>query len=109
VERLVTTAAKGGDAVIGLADTFYTLHQGRAHTLVVERGYEASGFACSECEYVSPEPIEKCPFCGGKPRKIESAVNRIIRRALQAGTRVEVIADSPALTRAGHIGAILRY
>jgi peptide chain release factor subunit 1 len=109
VDRLVTAAAKGGDAVIGLADTFYMVHQGRAHTLVLERGFDAVGYQCTECNYVSPEPIEKCPFCGGIPRKIRGAVNWSIRRALADGGTVETVSDSPALRKAGRIGAILRY
>ena len=109
VDRLVTAAAKGGDAVIGLADTFYMVHQGRAHTLVLEKGFDAVGYACGDCNYVSAEPIEKCPFCGGSPRKIRGAVNWVVRRVLEGGGKVETVGDSQALKKAGHIGAILRY
>jgi peptide chain release factor subunit 1 len=109
VEDLVTAAAKGGGAVTGLADTFYMAHQGRAHTLVVEQGFEVGGYLCGDCEYVSADPITKCPLCGGKPHKIQGAINRVIQQVIAAGGKVETVADSDALAKAGHIGAVLRY
>jgi len=109
VEELVTAAAKGGEAVIGLADTLYVAHQGRARTLVVEKGFEADGYLCAECGYVSVDPIDSCPLCGGKPHKIADAVNRVIQQIILAGGSVETVTDSEALAGAGHIGAILRY
>jgi peptide subunit release factor 1 (eRF1) len=109
VDDLVTAAAKGGDAVTGLADTFYVAYQGRAHTLVVEQGFEVDGYLCSECDYVSADPIDKCPLCGGKPQRIQDAVNRVIHQVIAAGGKVETVADSEGLAVAGHIGAVLRY
>ena len=109
VEEMVTAAAKGAGAVTGLPDTFYVAHQGRVRTLVVERGFEAPGYLCGGCGYVSAEPVGKCPFCGGKPEPIADAVNRLVQKALDSGAKVEVVAPSEALTKAGHVGAILRY
>jgi len=108
VKDTVTAAAKGSAAVIGLADTFYVVHQGRVHTLVVEKGFEADGYLCG-CNYISAEPVAKCPFCGGKPEPIHEAVNLIVQRVLEAGGKVETIAESETLAEAGHIGALLRY
>jgi peptide chain release factor subunit 1 len=109
VDDLVTAAAKGGGAVTGLADTFYLAHQGRAHTLVVAKGFEVEGYLCGDCEFVSADPISKCPLCGGEPQRIPDAVNRVIRQVIAAGGRVETVTDSEALAKAGRIGAILRY
>ncbi len=109
VENVITAAAKGAGAVTGLADTFYVAHQGRVHTLVVERGFETDGYLCDGCQYVSAEPITKCPFCGGKPHKIHGAVNRVVQRVIEVGGKVETVTNSDALAKAGHIGAILRY
>jgi peptide chain release factor subunit 1 len=109
VEQLVTAAAKGGEAVTGLADTLYVAHQGRARTLVLEKGFEAAGYMCADCGYVSVDPISNCPLCGGKPQEITDAVNRVIQQIILAGGSVETVIDSKALAGAGHIGAILRY
>jgi peptide chain release factor subunit 1 len=109
VEDLITAAAKGRGAVIGLADTFYEAHQGRVHTLVLERGFEVNGYLCDGCGYVSAEPITKCPFCGGKPHPIEGAVNRVVGKVIASGGKVETVVANEALAKAGHVGAILRY
>jgi peptide chain release factor subunit 1 len=109
VEDLITATAKGGGAVTGLADTFYEAHQGRVHTLVLERGFEANGYLCDGCGYVSAEPITKCPFCGGKPHPIEGAVNRVVQKVIESGGKVETVAANESLAKAGHVGAILRY
>ncbi len=109
VKDMITAAAKGAGAVTGLADTFYVAHQGRVHTLVVEKDFEVDGYLCGGCSYVSAEPISKCPFCGGKPEPVDRAVDRVIHTVIEAGGRVETVASNKALAEAGHIGAILRY
>jgi peptide chain release factor subunit 1 len=109
VEQLVTAAAKGGEAVTGLPDTFYVAHQGRARTLVVEKGFEADGYLCTGCGFISADPITKCAFCGGDPIKIHGAVDRVIQQVIAAGGKIETITESEELAKAGHIGAILRY
>jgi peptide chain release factor subunit 1 len=109
VEELITAAAKGGGAVIGPADTYYAVHQGRVRTLVVEKDFEADGYQCPGCQYISAEPITKCPFCGDKLEPVAEAVNRVVRRTIEAGGHVETTIDNDALAKAGHIGAVLRY
>lgn len=109
VEDLITAAAKGGGAVTGVADTFYVTHEGRVHTLVVEKDFESEGYLCTSCGYISAQPMTKCALCGGKPQKIDDAVNRVIHRVIERGGKVETIISSEALAKAGHIGAILRY
>jgi len=109
VNDMITATAKGAGAVTGLADTFYVAHQGRVHTLVMEKDFEADGYLCDGCNYISAEPITKCPFCGGKPHLIHEAVNRVIQKVIEAGGKVETVTENEALAEAGHIGAILRY
>jgi peptide chain release factor subunit 1 len=109
VDDMITAAAKGGGAVIGLADTFHAMHEGRVHTLVVEKAFESEGYLCEGCGHISVEPTTRCASCGGKPQKIGDAVNRTVRSTIQVGGRVETVEDNPALAKAGHVGAILRY
>jgi len=109
VEQLITSAAKGAGAVTGLADTFYVAHQGRVHTLVVEKDFEAEGYLCDGCGFVSAEPISKCPLCAGKPQRIADAVNRVMQKVIESGGEVKVVSDNKALAEAGRIGAVLRY
>jgi peptide chain release factor subunit 1 len=109
VEQVITGAAKGAGAVTGLADTFYVAHQGRVHTLVVDKDFEAEGYLCDGCGFISAEPISKCPLCAGEPQKIGDAVNRVMQKVIESGGEVKVVGNSKALVDAGRIGAVLRY
>ena len=111
VQQMVTTRAKGGPAVVGLADTLFALQEGRVLTLLVEEGFAAPGYLCPDCDYLSTNDAARCLFCGTSQRAqpVANVVERGVHRAILQGARVEVIADSPALARAGRIGALLRY
>jgi peptide subunit release factor 1 (eRF1) len=109
VEQMITGAAKGAGAVTGLADTFYVANQGRVHTLVVDKGFEAEGYLCDGCGLVSADPVSKCPSCGDKPQQIEDTVNRVMQKVIESGGQVKVVSDNKALAEAGRVGAILRY
>ena len=109
VEQMITGAAKGAGAVIGLADTYYVAHQGRVHTLVVDKDFESEGYLCDGCGFISAQPISTCPSCGEEPQKIADAVNRTMQKVIESGGEVEVVSENEALREAGCIGAILRY
>jgi peptide chain release factor subunit 1 len=109
VESAITAAAKGGAGVIGLADTLGAVYEGRVRILLVDEGYRATGYRCQQCGYIAAQAKEECPFCGGKVEQIEDAVDLIVRSVIDQGGEVEVVRDSPALEKAGHIAALLRY
>jgi peptide chain release factor subunit 1 len=109
VDEMITAAAKGSLGAIGLADTMAAVQDGRAQTLIVADGYQAEGHQCSQCSFATVEPMETCPFCGGKVEHVADAVNGVIHTALENGVRVEIVGDNSALEEAGRIGAILRY
>jgi len=110
VTQAITAAAKGGLGVTGLADTLYTLHQGRVRILLVEEEYEASGFVCETCGYVSSDGQKPCPFCGGTEVVGEpDVVNLAIRKAIETGSDVNIVRQNKELHRVGGIAAILRY
>lgn len=109
VESAITAAAKGGAGVIGLADTLGAVYEGRVHILLVAEGYRAAGYRCQQCGYIAAQAKKKCPFCGSRVEQIDDAVDLIVRGVIDQGGQVEVVRDSPALEKAGHIGALLRY
>jgi peptide chain release factor subunit 1 len=109
VESAITAAAKGGAGVIGLADTLGAVYEGRVRILLIDEGYKATGYRCQQCGYIAAQAKENCPFCGGKVEQIDDAVDLIVRRVIDQGGQVEVVRDSPALEKAGHIAALLRY
>lgn len=110
VQRMITVAAKGGPAVTGLADTLFTLQEGRVLTMLVEKGFATPGFHCPSCDYLYVDEAQHCLFCGtAEARPVRNVVERAVHKAFLQGAKVEVIADNPALAQAGHIGALLRY
>lgn len=109
VERMVTAAAKRQDGVLGLDQTLEAVHAGKVLSLVVGEGYRAAGLRCGSCGYLTTQPLESCPFCGGEMAKITDAVEDAIQAVLDKGGKVEVVHDNVQLEQAGRIGALLRY
>jgi peptide subunit release factor 1 (eRF1) len=109
INRLITTAAKGGEAVLTLDETLEAVHAGRIQHLVLVEGFRQAGYQCQSCDYLTVQPMDKCPFCGGTFREIEDAVEFAVRRVLEDGGEVEVINHAAGLDEAGKIGALLRY
>ncbi|MFZ1403788.1 MAG: hypothetical protein WAW03_11925 [Anaerolineae bacterium] len=111
VEQVVTTASKGGPAVMGLADTVTALQDGRVMQLVMTEGYEAPAYRCQNCSYISIVTAATCDFCGGPMLPVPDVINTLVRRTLEAGNSVVVVSgdDSPNLSLLGNIGALLRY
>lgn len=109
VESVVTVAAKGGGGAVGLADTLEAVHDGRVQTLLVSEGFREAGYRCKGCGYLSTQFTETCPVCGGQFEHISDAVELAVAAVLKHGGEVEVMHDSPALVKAGRVGAVLRY
>ncbi len=108
VEQVFTLAAKGENGVLGLDETLSAVHEGRVQTLVVYEGYEAGGWRCEGCQYLTTQTLETCPFCGGTFEPIADAVELAVRRVLDDGGEVDVVRDNPDLAQVG-IGGLLRY
>ena len=52
VDQLITTAAKGGPAALGLANTLGPVLAGGAYHLVLDDEFSASAVRCDNCGYV---------------------------------------------------------
>ncbi len=109
VRAMITTAAKGREAVVGLDDTLGAVHDGRIQTLILSEGFRAPGYRCRGCRFITSESLASCPFCGQAFEKIEDAVELAVRRVITNGNEVEVVHGDTELDRAGRIGALLRY
>ncbi len=109
VTGIVTAAAKGQSGVIRLEDTLSAVHEGRVKTLVLQEGFQAPGFRCEGCGYLTVQEIQQCPFCSHAFEEIEDAVEMAVRRVMQDGGEVEVLHENADLRKAGNIGALLRY
>jgi peptide chain release factor subunit 1 len=107
-DRVITAAAKGSNGVARLDDTLSAAHEGRIQTLLVSDGYDAAGYHCNQCGYLTTQSLATCPFCGGTFTYIAHAVEATIAKVLAAGGDVKMIEDHAQLKEAG-IAALLRY
>lgn len=108
VEAVFTAAAKGRGGVIRLADTLGAAHEGRIQTLVVARDYRQSGYQCRNCDYITDQALNVCPFCGGTFAEIPDAAEALVTKVIEDSGQVEVVDDHPKIAEFG-VGALLRY
>jgi peptide chain release factor subunit 1 len=107
-DAVITAAAKGSNGVAGLEETLQAVHEGRVQTLVVAQGYQAPGYRCTGCGYITAQSLNKCSFCGGEINEIRNAVEAAVSQVLGLGARVEIVQGHKGLAEVG-IGALLRY
>lgn len=109
VQQLLTTAAKGGPAALGLKDTLTAVYAGRAHYLILDEGYAAPAYRCDNCGYVEVQEMETCPACGAALRMLPDAADSLVRWAIEQGIDLTVVSGIDELTQQGAVGALLRY
>jgi peptide subunit release factor 1 (eRF1) len=66
---------------------------------------------CGHCGYLAAQKLAACPLCGNAMQPVEGAVDLAVRRAIELGSRVELVRGPAAtkLKKLGGIGALLRY
>ncbi len=109
VNAIITNAAKGREGVVRLDDVLEAVHAGKVQILAVSEGFQAPGYRCQGCGYLTAQSLETCPFCGHTFSEIEDAVEMAVRRVIADGGEIQIIHDNPSLEKAGRIGALLRY
>lgn len=108
VEDLITAAAKGTNAVIGLDATLQSVSQGRVQILVISDGFRTPGYADERANYLTVYASDSSPY-GGELESVEDVVEAAVSRTVEQGGSVEIITGNDELERYGRIGAILRY
>ena len=108
VQQMITAAAKAADGVVGLRDTLNASHEGSVQTLLVDENFRAPGYRCQGCQYVTPEKLDVCPFCGNSFIELPDASETAVRKVMLSGGVVEIVRDNPQMAEVG-IGALLRY
>ena len=107
-DAAITAAAKGGNGAARLDDVLSAAHAGRIQSLLVSEGYQAEGYGCRKCGYLTTQSIALCPFCGDTFERIPDAVEAVISKVVEQKGRVDIVRGHPALSEAG-IAALLRY
>lgn len=108
VEKMVTSAAKEADGVVGLSDSLRTTREGRVQTLLIDEDYHAPGYRCEGCGHLASKNADACPFCGGNFTEIPDATELLVRKVMLSGGVVEIVRDNEQMAEVG-IGALLRY
>ncbi|HWQ45599.1 MAG TPA: hypothetical protein VN376_01965 [Longilinea sp.] len=109
VDRLITLSAKGKEAVVGLEKTLEAVNESRVHTLVIVSEFRKAALRCPKCKTLVITQTSNCPVCDSAYEKVVDVIDLMVHQVMQKGGEVEVIQESEALSKAGSIGAILRY
>lgn len=109
VDELVTRASKNGSAAMGLDDVLSQLQSGNIHHLLYMEGFNASGFKCPSCNFLTVQDLKTCPYCSTTLETIGHLIDFAIQKAIDQGAGISAITISNKLKEAGSIGALLRY
>ena len=102
----------GGLAVAGTRASYWALKRGQVETLVMGSEYSPPpGSRCRDCRLERPVErwTKKCPACGSRSLEDLSIREAMLRLAEQRGFRVELVRDSPMLSKLGGVGCLLRF
>jgi peptide chain release factor subunit 1 len=109
IKTVVTNAAKGRGGVTGLDKTLNALQDGRVNILIIREGFQAPGYVCQGCGYLTAQEIDVCPFCGKAIEHIPDAVEMAVHKVMEQGGEVEVLHDAEVTEQIKYIGALLHY
>jgi peptide chain release factor subunit 1 len=109
VEEIVTKSMKNDMAVTGIDNVMVNLQEGKVMKLVFLKDMRAAGFRCTDCGFLTSQSIKSCPYCGKKIEEIPYLIEFAAQKAVEQGVSVEIIAKNDKLTKAGGIGAFLRF
>jgi peptide chain release factor subunit 1 len=110
VEHLITTAAKGGGAVVGSEGVFDAINHDRVKALLVEEGMPQPGYVCNACGALYVSKQDPCALCGkGKVERTQDAIEMAVSGVMRRGGEIDIVRASPDLNKVGSIGALLRY
>lgn len=106
VDTLITAAAKGSGAVVGLSAVLGAVNENRVMTLVVADEFRKTGFRTKD----TGQLMEALPPDGEEDaEKVFDVVDLAVNVVMRGGGDVEVVYQNDALIKAGSIGALLRY
>jgi peptide chain release factor subunit 1 len=109
VDSLITSAAKGSGAVVGLGDTLAAVNNAQVKTLVLLPAYQVPGYRCTGCGFLVTKSKGSCAGCGGAVETVPDLVSMAVGSVLSHGGDIETIRESEPFRQAGEIGAFLRY
>ena len=108
-DQAITTAQRGGNAVLGLADTLTAVQHGRASHVVALASYAQPAYRFIDSGHIVLDLTEDADLQSGRVQSLPDAVESCLRRALAQNIGVTLLDQHEGLERAGKIGALTRY
>lgn len=109
VQSVISQAGKGTGAEIGLEKTLQAVSQSRVQTLVVSEGFRQSAHRCTGCGRLTLHTNPKCKDCGSPIVAVDDGVELAVNAVMRSGGDVEIVPVTADFSKAGSIGAFLRY
>lgn len=109
VENMITSAAKGANATIGLDSTLKAVGEGRVQTLVISDGFRTPGYVHDSSTFLTARENAEPPYGEGTWLQVNDVIEAAVHRTMEQGGQVEIVSENEKLDKAGQIGALLRY
>ncbi len=109
VRSILAQAGKGVGAEVGFEKTLQAVSQSRVQKLVVTEGFRQSAYRCTGCGRLTLHTNPVCKDCGSKIVPVDDGVELAVNAVMRSGGEVEIVPVNADFTKAGNIGAILRY
>jgi peptide subunit release factor 1 (eRF1) len=109
VQNMITSAAKGINATIGLDSTLQAVGEGRVQTLIISDGYRIPGFVHDGSPNLTANEGVGLPYGEGHWLKVNDVIEAAVQRTMEQGGQIEIVSENAQLEEAGQIGALLRY
>lgn len=109
VQNMITTAAKGSNATVGLDNTLKAVGEGRVQTLIISDGFRTPGFIHDGSPFLTANDAVGLPYSEGQLLKVNDVIEAAVHRTIEQGGQIEIVSDNSQLDDVGQIGALLRY
>ncbi len=109
VNELITLAAKGANASVGLEKVLQDVHYGRVQTLVMDEKVHSAGHTCPSCGWITSLNCKSCKLCGAEMLPVADIVDTAVGIVWRQGGSVVVTRGNEDLAQVGDVGAMLRY
>ncbi|HMF90762.1 MAG TPA: hypothetical protein VKL40_08975 [Candidatus Angelobacter sp.] len=109
VREVIGQAHRRSRGAVGLRHVLSALERQEVQILLVGSGFQAQAAECGNCRHLDIRMSSSCAVCGQPTRELRDVTDSLVDLALRNGAEIEFIAADPALEKAGHIGALLRF
>ncbi len=109
VREVLGEAHRNARGAVGLRRVLRSLETGEIQTLLLGEQFKAVGSECRNCGHIDMRQHSDCAVCGQPTSEVEDLADAIIGKALRSGVEVLYIKEDEEFSRAGHIGALLRF